>query len=549
MGRYVRRVFGFLSVVGLVITSLSLTSCGTKDDGSAASSKSDTIVIGTTNKVTALDPAASFDTGSKDLQDQVFGLLYSYKPGSTKLEPYLASEGKFNTAGDVFEVKLKPDLHFANGHDITSADVKTSFERVIKIADANGPESLLDGLSGVTTSDKLTAEFHLKQPFDQTIVSVLSSPAGFIVDHEVFHEDKAVSNEEIVKANAFSGPYTISQFKLNENVQFAINSSFKLDDFSAHVPNVILRYYTSSSNLTMDLKNSVVDVAYHTLLPSEIVDLKKNDQLDIAQTAGGQLRFMVFNLLTMPYGEKSANPDPEKAKAVRQAAASLIDRDYIAEQVYKGTYEPAYSLLPEGFPGHGEPFKEYTDNGKPNKAKAQEILKEAGVQTPVTLSLQYNTDHYGAASADEYNAVKTQLEASGLFKVNLAQTEWVQFNKKRTNTDTQVGEYPAYQQGWFPDFSDSDNYLKPLLSSTTGYLKNNYKNEKVDELIAQELGERDDAKRGEIFAEISKLAAEDASVIPLLFGAESIATRKNIHDVAKSFTLEFTLQFAGLSKG
>ena len=51
--------------------------------------------------------------------------------------------------------------------------------------------------------------------------------------------------------------------------------------------------------------------------------------------------------------------------------------------------------------------------------------------TPVELKLQYNTDHYGSGSADEYGMVKDQLEASGLFKVDLESTEYVQYSKDR----------------------------------------------------------------------------------------------------------------------
>src|SRR5699024_1759784 len=67
--------------------------------------------------------------------------------------------------------------------------------------------------------------------------------------------------------------------------------------------------------------------------------------------------------------------------------------------------------------------------------------------------------HYGSGSADEYNAVKRQLEATGLFKVNLQSTEWTQYNKERV-----ADAYPIYQLGWYPDFPDADTYLTPFLT-------------------------------------------------------------------------------------
>ncbi len=85
-----------------------------------------------------------------------------------------------------------------------------------------------------------------------------------------------------------------------------------------------------------------------------------------------------------------------------------------------------------------------------------------------TLSLQYSPDHYGPSSGDEYAMVKDQLEADGLFAVDLQSTEWVQYSEDRTSD-----VYPAYQLGWFPDYSDADNYLTPFFL-TENFLGNHF---------------------------------------------------------------------------
>ena len=53
------------------------------------------------------------------------------------------------------------------------------------------------------------------------------------------------------------------------------------------------------------------------------------------------------------------------------------------------------------------------------------------------MNLQYNPDHYGKSSGDEYAMIKDQLEKSGLFKVNLQSTEWVTYSKA-----SRADEYP-----------------------------------------------------------------------------------------------------------
>ena len=56
----------------------------------------------------------------------------------------------------------------------------------------------------------------------------------------------------------------------------------------------------------------------------------------------------VANFDTQPFGATTADADPAKSLAVRQAVADLVDREEIADQVYKGTYTPLYSYVPAG---------------------------------------------------------------------------------------------------------------------------------------------------------------------------------------------------------
>ena len=57
--------------------------------------------------------------------------------------------------------------------------------------------------------------FHLKAPNDQTFPQVLASPAGPIVDEKVFSATTLTPDADIVKANAFAGPYTITGYTDN----------------------------------------------------------------------------------------------------------------------------------------------------------------------------------------------------------------------------------------------------------------------------------------------------------------------------------------------
>ncbi len=412
--------------------ALVLAGCSGSNNSSSGSSGG-TLTIGTTDKITSIDPAGSYDNGSFAVMNQVYPFLMNSPYGSPDVKPDIAESAAF-TSPTEYTVKLKPNLKFANGHSLTSEDVKFTFDRQLKINDPNGPASLLGNLDGVSTPDKTTAVFKLKVPNDQTFAQVLSSPAGPIVDHQVFSADKVTPDNTIVKGHPFAGQYDITSYDFNNLIAYKA--------------------------LKLDIQKGAIDVAFRSLSATDVESLGTDKNVKVVKGPGGELRYIVWNFNTQPYGATTPEADAKKALAVRQAAADLVDRATIAKQVYKDTYTPVYSFVPQGLTGATTVLKDlYGDgNGGPSLDKAKAVLQAAGVTTPIALNLQYNPDHYGPSSGDEYALVKEQLENGGLFKV-------------------------------FPDYSDADNYLSPFFSKDN-FLANHYDNPEVQQLITQQLGSR-----------------------------------------------------------
>ena len=484
-----------LAAVASIAAIASLTACGgVKDANTAAGADSgNAITIGTTDKITSVDPAGSYDNGSYAVQIQIFPFLYAQDYNTSELSPDIAADdGTWNDDGTEFTVKIKEGLKFANGHDLTASDVKFSYDRIKTINDANGPSSLLANVESVTA-----------------------------------------------KGNAFAGPYKLTAFKMNETASYEKNDSYK-GLTPAKNDAIQVKYFADASNLKLNVQQGQIDVAFRSLTPTDIEDLSKDSKVKVVKGPGGEERFLTFNFKIQPYGESQSDADANKARAVRQAVANLIDRDELSEKVYKGTYTPMYSFIPDGLSGHDDTLKAaYGDGeGKPDAAKAKKVLEDAGVSTPVDLKLQYNGDHYGSSSADEYAAIKSQLEADGLFKVDLQQTEWTQYNKERVVTEDSDGSYPVYQLGWFPDYSDPDNYLSPFFRDGN-FVNNGYSNKEVNDLIVKQAGEKDATKREEILKQVQALETEDLSTIPLLQGAQVAVTGTNIKGVVLDASFRF----------
>jgi len=534
-----KRVFGV--VAGTAAFALVLTGCAqSNDDGGSGASGS--LIVGTTDKVTFLDPAGSYDNGSFAVMNQVYPFLLNSVQGTSDVTPDIAESADF-TAPTEFTVELKKGLKFANGNDLTSSDVKFSFDRQVAINDENGPSTLLGNIASVAAPDDTTVVFTLNNPNDQTFAQILSSPAAPIVDEEVFSADSVTPDEDIVKGNAFAGQYTIAKYDFNNLISFEANPEYKGNLGEAKTKNISLKYYTEASNLKLDVQEGNIDVAHRTLSATDVADLEKNDKVKVEIGPGGEIRYIVFNFDTQPFGAKTPEADPAKSLAVREAVADLIDREEISEQVYKGTYLPLYSYVPDGLTGATTVLKDLYGDGEggPDADVAAKALSDAGVSTPVVLNLQYNPDHYGESSGDEYALVKSQLEESGLFTVNLQSTEWVQYSKDRT-----ADVYPAYQLGWFPDYSDADNYLTPFFS-TENFLSNHYDNTEVNDMIVAQASETDADARTKMIEEIQAAVAADLSTVPLLQGSQVAVTGADVSGTTLDGSFKF--RYGSLVKG
>ena len=158
------------------------------------------------------------------------------------------------------------------------------------------------------------------------------------------------------------------------------------------------------------------------------------------------------------------------------------------------------------------------------------------------MNLQYNPDHYGKSSGDEYAMIKDQLEKSGLFKVNLQSTEWVTYSKA-----SRADEYPLFQFGWFPDFSDADNYLTPFFPEG-GFLKNHYNNPTVNDLISKQLTTVDKTERESTIKDAQNALAKDISTLPLLQGAQVAISGSGVKGVDSTLDASFKFRLGTISK-
>jgi len=476
----------------------SLAACGGDDSGAssggsttASGTTGEPWILGTTDTVTALDPSGAYDQGSWTLEYNLYQTPLTIPAGEVTPQGDAAKSCTY-TDPKTLTCTMNAGLKFSNGDPLTSSDVKYSVDRSIKIADpTSAVSSLFTSVASVDAPDDSTVVFHLKVP-DQTFQYVLTTPAAAIVDEDVFPADKLLPDDEIIG----SGPYKLSQYKPGEQAVLEANGNYTGPNKYA-APQVFVSYYKETSTLKLAIESGDVQVAWRSLSPTDLSDLKSNGDVTVAEGKGSEIRYYVWQLKN----------DVAKPLAVRQAAAMLIDRSAIADKAYSGTVTPLYSIVPPSLPGANEAFKTaYGDS--PDVAGAKKVLSAAGIQTPVDITLGYTPTHYGPNSVDDATEFQRELETSGLFKVTLKSAEWTQYQDLEKQ-----GAYDLFEMGWFPDYVDADNYLAGFMVDG-GWFANNYKSALADKLVNAERATTDQSKRQKTFGQLQDLAAKDVPFIP-----------------------------------
>ncbi|MER5631709.1 ABC transporter substrate-binding protein [Streptomyces nitrosporeus] len=450
----------------------------------------DPVTVGTTDVVTSLDPAGAYDAGSWAVYSNLYQSLMTFKSGAIVPEPDAAESCEFVGEGlKTYRCTLRDDLTFSNGRKITAEDVKYSFERMLRIKADAGPAVLFPALDTIGTKGR-EITFHLSGR-DATFPQKLATGAGAIVDSTKYPADKLRDGSAVDG----SGPYTLKSYEPGVQAELVPNPSYKgaLKETGQAVD---VRYFDGPDELQAAWAAGNVDVTHRQLPAEKLAELNPGatDQR-VTEADSAEIRNLVFNVR-----DDSAFAD----KRVRQAVAWLIDRGPLVGDVYHSTVEPLYSLIPQGYIGHSTPF--FDAYPEPSPAKAEQLLKEAGVQIPVPIVFGHRDDDANKAETTE---LIRQLEKDGLFEVTDKAVEWTAFQKEYA-----AGKYDVYTVGWLPDYPDSDTFSQPLVGRDNS-LHNGYASKQVDALIAATQQYSDRGRTSNDFKKLQKLVGEDVPLVPL----------------------------------
>src|SRR5574341_1002384 len=131
------------------------------------------LIIGKDQEAPGLDPAKNPASAAL----RIFDLLYSRLirlDNQMKPRPDLAERWRVSPNGKLYTFFLRKGVKFHNGRELTSEDVKYTYERILNPETGSIARSFFLVIDRIDTPDKYTVQFVLKDPFTPFLVNTAS---------------------------------------------------------------------------------------------------------------------------------------------------------------------------------------------------------------------------------------------------------------------------------------------------------------------------------------------------------------------------------------
>lgn len=440
------------------------------------------------------------------------------------LVPLLAEDLPETEDNITFKVKLKEGIKFHDGSELTTEDVKFTFERLYDpattatntfIADMiKGAKEKLNGaadeIEGIRIIDDYNMEFELESAF-APFSSVLASEMTVIYPKEATEAAGATWG---IDAFVGTGPYVFDEFVPEDYLKTVKNEDYHNGEVSI---DELYVYNMDENTLAMEYEAGNINYAQ---IPNKMAQSYSSDDFadELIKVDLMGIVEVVFNTTIEPLNDVN----------VRRAISLAVDKPALVNSFLQGQATPAGSAIPRGLIGHTE---RTVDTYDPETAK--ELLAEAGYPEGITV------DTYvieGNETADAAVVLQEQMKAAGI-NLNINLVDMATYLEYRNN-----GEIPLVFRTWYKDYPDPDNFLYTFFhSAATPDRQPDWGKPETDALISE--GRALSAEeRPAHYEKIDQILVEDeVAAIPLYYPVFHFLKNPSIEGVnSNDGLLDFT---------
>jgi peptide/nickel transport system substrate-binding protein len=470
-------------IAALLAASLSLAPWQTQ-----AQSRKDSVILGMILEPTSLDPTMAPAAAIGEV------VHYNILEGLTKINvdgtisPLLAESWKMDADGKAYTFKLRKGVKFQDGTHFDSAAVKFSFDR------AKDPKSTNKAKGAVFNNIS-----HIATPDAHTVVLVLNNPDGNFLFRMgentavILHPDSAGS---AATKPIGTGPYKLDSWAKGTAVTLSKWDGFR-DANAIKLKKVTFRFINDSAAQVAALLAGDIDGMPRFQSPQSLKQFQADKRfvVEMGSTAGKGI--MTINNRKKPFDDVR----------VRRALSHAVDKKAFIDGVFEGLAKPIGSHMAPTDAGYVELSGLYAYD--PEKAKA--LLKEAGVQTPLNVTLTLPPPPYARKGGE---ILAAQLAKVGIV-AKIENVEWAQWlgGTFKGNFDLTV-----------------INHVEPLdyMNYANAQYYWGYDSKAFRDLAAKHSSTTAAKERTQLFGDMQRMIAKDAVNVFLFNASNTAVYRKGL---------------------
>jgi ABC-type transport system substrate-binding protein len=188
-----------------------------------------------------------------------------------------------------------------------------------------------------------------------------------------------------------------------------------------------------------------------------------------------------------------------------------IDKDFLANNLYKQLLDPAGGIVPPDMPG----YDSTVDPIKYDPTAAKTLLDSTGKANDLN-GVKILTAGQGAAPDDVLEAVTAMWQQNLGVSIEVEQEDFGLFL-----SDVDQGSFEMFSLGWVADYPDAQNFLDLNFHTGNSNNKTGYSNSEVDQLLDQARTDIPEAQRNDLYHQAEQTIVDDEPWIPLFFARSS----------------------------
>jgi len=515
-------IFKFITTLS-ILSCFTFASCSQQPEASIDYNKSypsqdgGTMISAMTGEPSGLIFMVAGESASAAIASNIFNSLLKYN-GNLDIEGDLAESWEISDDQKTITFKLKPNLFWADGKPLTSADVLFTWKTV---TDENTRSPYASDYQLVSNAEATDA-FTFKVTYGQVYAPALDSWASLHILPKHLLAGQDIRTTSFARKPIGSNYYQLSQWNHGESLKLSRNPNSVLGQ--AAINQLVTRIIPDNSAQFLELMADNIDsmgldpIKYSRIIPAR-PELKKN--LNLYKELGNSYTYLGFNLKHKPFDDIR----------VRKAINYAIDKQEIIDGVYLGLGINISSPYKPGTRWSNPTLKPYSYD--PEKARA--LLKEAGFTKNANGILEHDGKPFAFEIITNQNKereksaviIQRRLKEIGI-DVKIRAIEWASFISRFINT----GDFDVVILGWGLGLDpDQYNIWHSSQQAPGQFNFIGYNNPTVDKLLEQGRSELNPDKRQEIYHAFTEQLLADSPIVYLSAGYGLTAIHKRIKGI------------------